>query len=227
MKLNLAVIALSGILSIAGTASAAMIEGRVGLGIQLGDFFEPSSGFTEGDTSHTNTMTFTDGIVEVDFTITVEAFDSGGAPAGLTVNTQAAGVQLGVNNTQVDPGESIKFTYDSVDFSVVGPAPGGQTVDPASYSAILSSIRLAAFTDGTDTFTYSGLGAGSITGDDTDTISVLAEIADGDMFTVTADTGAFRMLFLSHDARYGLVPEPTSLAVVLVGLAGLAARRRR
>lgn len=210
------------------TASAAMLEGRIGLGTQAGDFFEAGSGFTQGDTSHTNTMSFNDGVVQVDFTLTVEAFDAADNPAGLSVNNQAAGVELGVNNTQIDPGESIKVTYDSIVVTVIGMPGPLEMVDPSTIVTNLSSARLTAFTPVVDTFTYEGVNEAGILGDDTQTIEIDSPIVDGDMLEITADSGAFRWLFLSHNVMYDTkaVPEPTTFVMTLIAAAGLSGRRR-
>ncbi len=219
-------------------ANIQTLEARVGLGLTpdlqgFPAFF--TNGFTQGDTSHTNTLSYDDGLVKVDYTLTVEGFDAGGSPAGLIVNNQAAGVELGVVNSQIDPGESIKVTYDDISFSVIGIPPFPFMVDQGSYESSLSSIALAAFSSGTDTFTYSGLGAGSTVGDDTSSLTFVppAVISNGDMFTITADSGAFRALFLSQSSQYELIPdpdiipEPATLGLMGVSIVCIATARRR
>lgn len=206
-------------------------EARIGLGLTPDNQGFPAfftGGFTQGDTSHTNTLSFDDTIVQMDITLTIEAFDAGGSPAGLIVNNSATGVELGVVNNQIDPGEAVKFTVDNILFSVIGAHPMGP-VDSSSFEALLSSIRLTAFDDGVDTYTYSGLAAGSVIGDDTDTIGFVpsAPLANGDMFTVTADTGAFRALFLSASGNYKVVPEPATFGLMGVALLGMATMRRK
>jgi hypothetical protein len=204
-------------------AMGAHIEARVGLGTQLGDFFDASSGFVAGSTSHTNTLCFSDGTAEACFTMTIEGFDSNGAPAALIPNNQAVGIEVGVNDTQIDAGEWVKVTYDAISVTALNPPPS-----IASWTAGLGSIRLAAFDDGVDTFTYSGPGAGTMVGDDTNYIDLDEPIImAGDMFTVKADSGRFRMLWISNHADYDVVPEPLGLGLVCVGLFGLVTTRRR
>ncbi len=206
------------------------IETRIGLGLTpdaqgFPGFF--ANGFTQGDTSHTDTISFNDGVVQVDLTLTIEAFDAGGAPAGLIVNNSATGVEFGVVNNQIDPGESIKVTYDDISFSTIGAPPMG-FVDPSSFSALLSSIRFAAFDAGTDTYTYSGVGAGSTVGDDTDQLSFLPNysLSNGDMFTITADSGAFRALYISGSGNYKVIPEPATIGLLALSTVVLATKRR-
>ena len=224
-------LALLGAFALLAPASAAtMIEARVNLGTNSAnpigeDFFTAASGFTQGDTSHTNTLTFTDGVVEVDITMTIEGFDAGGAPAGLIVNSQATGVELGVENDQVDPGETVKFTYDAISFNDVG-LPPGEILDTNVLDLILSTIRFTAFDAGVDTYTYAGVGAGGATGDDTLTLNVGTSVDANDMFTITADSGAFRILYLSHEAVYASIPEPASAMLVAFASLGMARRRR-
>lgn len=208
------------------------IESRVSLGTDAVDSqgfpgFFATGGFVQGSTSHTNTISFNDGVVQVDYDMTIEAFDAAGAPAGLNVLAHAAGINLGVTNDEIDPGEVIKVTYNSITFSVLGPHPQG-SVDPSSFQALLGSIRLAAFDSGVDTFTYAGVGAGSVTGDDTQELDFVpsAPVNDGDTFTITGDSGAFRALYISNATTYKVVPEPTTLAFCVMGLGCVAALRR-
>ncbi len=223
-------LALLGSFALLAPASASiMIEARVNLGMNSAnpigeDFFTAVSGFTQGDTSHTNTLTFDDGVVEVSLTMTVEGFDAGGAPAGLIVNNQATGIELGVVDGQVDPGETVKFTYDAIAFNDIG-LPPGDILDTNVLDLILSTIRFTAFDAGVDTYTYAGVGAGGATGDDTLTLNVGTSVEANDMFTITADSGAFRILYLSHEAVYATIPEPAS--ALLVAFASLAAMGRR
>lgn len=222
----------------AEAASIQTIDSRIGLGLTpdlqgFPAFF--TNGFSQGDTSHTNTISFDDGVVQVDYTVTIEGFDSGGSPAGLIVNNQAAGVELGVVNNQIDPGESIKVTFDDISFSVIGVPPFPLMVDPGTFEALLGSIAFAAFTPGTDTYTYAGVGAGSTVGDDTSRLEFVphATLSNGDMFTLTADSGAFRALYISPSSQYelipdpNLVPEPATIGLVGLSMACLAATRRR
>ena len=221
-------------IALCATASAEMLDARIGLGIRIGDFFEdPGSGFVQGSTSFTNTMTFDDSVVEVDFTLTAEGFDAGGAPAGLFANNQAVGVEGGSRDDKIDAGETIKITFTDIEFTVIGVPGPGLEVDPSTITAFLSSIRLAAFNDGVDTFTYTGVGDANLVGDDTQTIEFVPDLVvdDGDMFSITADSGDFRGLFLSLDVTYGTrpddneIPEPTTLALAFIGAAALGRRR--
>lgn len=226
------------LLSTVRAGSIQNIESRIGLGLTpdlqgFPAFF--TNGFTQGDTSHTNTLSFNDSIVKVDYTVTIEGFDSGGSPAGLIVNNQSAGVELGVVNNQIDPGESIKVTYDDISYSVIGVPPFPLMVDPGTYESTLGSIAFAAFSPGTDTYTYAGVGAGSTVGDDTSRLEFVpaTTISNGDMFTLTADSGAFRALFLSQASQYellpdpNLVPEPTTLGLMALGLAAISVTHRK
>ncbi|MEM8944843.1 MAG: PEP-CTERM sorting domain-containing protein [Planctomycetota bacterium] len=219
-------------------ATIESIEARIGLGLTpdlqgFPAFF--ANGFVQGSTSHTDTITFSDGLVEVDYDLTIAAFDAAGAPAGLIVNNQATGVELGVNNSQIDAGESIVVTYNAITPIVIGVPPFPLMVDLGSIEHTLSSIAFAAFTSGTDTYTYSGVGAGVATGDDTSTLTFVppTEVTGGDSFTITADSGAFRALFISQATSYellpdpNLVPEPASVGLAALGLAAAAATRFR
>ena len=221
----------------AHAGSIQTIESRVGLGLTpdlqgFPAFF--TNGFTQGDTSHTNTISFDDGVVQVDYTLTIEGFDAAGGPAGLIVNNQATGIELGVVNNQIDAGESIKVTYDDISFSVIGAPPFPLMVDPGTYEASLGSIAFAAFGAG-DTYTYAGVGAGSTVGDDTSRLQFVpaTTISNGDMFTITADSGSFRALYLSQASQYAqipdpnLVPEPTTLGLLGLSVACMVATRRK
>lgn len=224
--------------SSAQAGSIETIETRIGLGLTpdlqgFPAFF--TNGFSQGDTSHTNTVTFDDGLVQVDMTLTIEGYDAAGAPAGLIVNNQAAGVELGVVNNQIDTGESIKVTYDDISYSVSGTPPFPYLVDPGTYASSLSTIAFAAFTPGTDTYTYAGVGAGTTSGDDTAALVFVppTSISNGDMFSITADSGAFRLLYLSQAAQYelrpdpNLVPEPATLGLLGLSLLCITASRRK
>lgn len=224
----------AGLSTLGSLASAAAIDARINLGAASGnpigqDFFTAASGFTQGDTSHTNTLTFDDGVVAMSLTVTAEGFDSGGAPAGLRSNNQSVGVEGGAGNDTVDPGESIKFTLEDYDFNVIGALPPGMTLDPDSLVVELSSIRFAAFDGGTDTYTYSGIGSANVNGDDTNNLTLVphADVSPGDMFTITGDSGSFRVLFVSFGGNYGTVPEPTAALIFATGAALIASRRQR
>jgi len=211
---------------IATSASAAIIPNtRIVLGTNdaptdFPRFFDSASGFIQGSTTFTNSVSFDDGVGKVDYTITIEAFDAAGAPAGLHVGVGATGVELGVDGTRIDPGESIKVTYDTISHSQIG----GPTAI-ASFMTTLNAVRFNSFEAG-DTFTYTGVGAGGITGDDTFEVLVGASIASGDTFTVTGDTGAFGMQWLSHTTEYTLVPEPSTMIFAVFGLVATVLRRR-
>lgn len=211
---------------IATSASAGTIPGRIVLGTDdapadpFPRFFDTASGFIQGSTSFTNSVSFDDGVGKVDYTITIEAFNAAGAPAGLNVGVGAAGVELGVDNSRIDTGESIKVTYDSISHSQIG---GPTTI--ASYITTLNAVHFISFGAG-DTFTYSGVGAGGITGDDTFEVLVGASIATGDTLTVTGDSGAFKMQWLSHVTEYELVPEPSTMIFAAFGLVATVLRRR-
>lgn len=193
-----------------------------------------SNGFVDGSTSHTDTLSFDDGVVQVDFQLTVEAFDSDGSPTALNPITTAVGINGAGDtveeSTRIDAGEKIKVTVDDVNFSVIGAPPVG-FVDISSFEALMSTIRLSAFDNGVDTFTYAGIGAGSVVGDDTDQIEFVPDqvLVDGDMFMVTADSGLFRGLFISMSGNYKTaVPEPATLCLFAMGLVGtLCSRRKR
>ncbi|TWT97622.1 hypothetical protein Pla108_17740 [Botrimarina colliarenosi] len=222
---------LAALVALGSAAQGEMIEARITTGIDPGQFFSAASGFVNGASTHTNTISFSDGLVQADFTLTAAAFGPGGVPASLNV-ANAAGVNtLGVSgNSQVETGESIKFTYDSVTYTIVGVPPAGLTVDPSTFTASVSSIALAAFEVGTDTFTYMGIGSGGATGDDTGVLTLSPTvITPGDMSTITGDSGSFRVLYLSNSVGYGLrpVPEPTTAALATLVTFGLIGCRRR
>lgn len=192
-----------------------------------------SNGFVAGSTSHNNVLSFDDGVVQVDFDITVEAFDEAGSPTALRPTPSAVGIDGAGDTvseqTRIDTGESIKVTLNDVNFSVIG-APAVGSVDPGSFEALMSTIRLAAFDSGVDTYTYAGVGAAAVTGDDTDTIDFVPDqtLVDGDMFTITADSGEFRGLYISLAGEYcTVVPEPATISLVALSLLGLTAQRRR
>lgn len=238
MKTLTLVPALLALLCFTATAEATTLEhipARVALGSDADisgftGFF--SNGFVAGSTSHNNVLSFDDGVVQVDFDITVEGLDAGGGPAALTPIPTAVGIEGSGDSvseeTRIDAGETIKVTINDVAFSIIG-APANGVVDPASFEALMSTIRLSAFDSGVDTFTYAGAGAASVVGDDTDTISFVprAPVVNGAMFTITADTGAFRGLFVSLAGEYTVVPEPATLSLVGLALIGLAAQRRK
>jgi len=234
MKITSLLVSFGVALSICTSAGAATIDidSRIGLGLTPDNQGFPAffaNGFVQGATSHTNTIAFDDGVVEVEFTLTVEAFAAGGAPAGLFVNNQASGIDGGANNTEIDAGEQLKVTYDNIAFSVIGAPPSGLVVDLSSFQALIGSARLAAFTPGTDTFTYAGVGAGSVTGDDTQTIEFVpnASIGVGDMSTITGDGGSFRALYVSlHGSYETVIPEPATLGLLVISIVGIAASRR-
>ncbi len=215
--------------------AATMVDfpGRVALGSDavisgFTGFF--SNGFVQGTPSHNNVLSFDDGVVKMDLDVTVEGFDESG-PAGLRTTGSAVGVDglgdSGSESTRIDAGESIKVTFNDVAFSVIGAPPAG-FVDPGSFEALMSTIRLAAFDAGTDTFTYAGIGAGFVVGDDTDTIGFVPSqpVDDGDMFTITADSGAFRALYVSVSGNYKVVPEPTTIGLIAVSALAMAVQRR-
>ena len=218
-------------------ASLEHIPARVALGSDANisgftGFF--SNGFVAGSSSHNNVLSFDDGVVQVDFDITVEAFDEAGAPTALRPTPSAVGIDAPGDTvseqTRIDAGEQIKVTVNDVNFAVIGVPPAGMIVDVSSFEALMSTIRLAAFDNGIDTFTYAGIGAGSVVGDDTDTISFVPNqtIVDGDMFTITADSGQFRGLYISMAGEYTtIVPEPATLGLIAISVVGLVARRRK
>lgn len=217
---------------VATSAFAGNIPGRFVLGTEdapadgFPRFFNSASGFTQGDTSLTNTLSYNDGIGQVDFTITIAAFNAAGGPAGLNVGVGSSGVELGVDNLRIDPGETIKVTYDNIAYSQIGPGAGGLPIDFSTFDTVLNAIHLNSFGAG-DTFTYAGIGAGGITGDDTFEVLVGESISSGDMFSITGDTGAFKMQWVSQESTYELgVPEPSSLVLAAFSLAVLATRRR-
>lgn len=191
-----------------------------------------SNGFVAGSTSHNNVLSFDDGVVQVDFDITVEAFDEAGSPAALNPIPSAVGIDgagdSGAESSRIDAGEKIKVTLNDVSFSEIG-APADGFVDPSSFEALMSTIRLTAFEDGVDTFTYEGVGAATVVGDDTDTISFVPNytLADGDMLMITADSGLFRGLYISMAGEYAVVPEPSTLCLVALSALALAAQRRK
>ena len=214
--------------SIASSAFAGTIPGRIVMGTSdtavdgFPRFFDSSSDFTQGDTSHTHTVAFDDGVGQVVYNITIEAFNSAG-PAGLNVGTGATGIELGVDNSRIDPGESIVVTYNSITHSQIAPGPG--PINPLTYDTKLNALHFNSFGAG-DTYTYSGVGAGGATGDDTNEILLGASIATGDSFTIMADTGAFRLQWISQVTQYELIPEPTTLALCTLVFAPMLVRRR-
>lgn len=217
--------------AIAAPAHAAMlIPGRIVMGTSttaIDGFprFFATGGFANGNSSHTNTVSFDDGVGKVEYNITVEAFNAAG-PAGLNVGVGATGVELGVDNTRIDAGESIKVTYNSITHSQIDLTPG--TIDPASWLTTLNAIHFNSFDDGTDTYTYTGVGAGGAVGDDSFELALDSPIDGGDTFTIEGDSGAFKLQWLSHMTEYELgIPEPSSFAVAVLGLIGVATSRRK
>lgn len=238
MKIFNLVAALLAIFCLTSLSQATTIEhipARIALGSDADisgftGFF--SNGFVAGSTSHNNVLSFDDGVVQVDFDITVEAFDEAGAPTALNPIPSAVGID-GVGDTvsessRIDAGEKIKVTLNDVNFSIIG-APADGVVDPSSFEALMSTIRLAAFDSGIDTFTYAGVGAGSVVGDDTNTVSFVPSqtLVDGDMLMVTADTGEFRGLYISMAGEYAVVPEPSTLCLVALSALAIASQRRK
>ncbi len=173
-------------------------------------------------TSFQNTVSFTDGVGKVDYTLTVSAFDVAGQPANLYAGVGASGVEVGVGDTRIDAGESIKVTYDNIAYSQVG---GTQPI--GNWSTTLNQLHFNAFTAGTSQYTYTGVGAGGATGDDTFELVLGTPVVAGDSFTVRGDGGDFRFQWISQAATYSVVPEPTTLALAAFGLIAISAGRRR
>ena len=216
-------------------ASMESIEARVGFGTSpdaqgFTGFFE--NGFVQGSPSHTDTVSYSDGTVQVDLNITVEGFDENLAPSGIRTTAAAVGVEgagdTGFESTRLDTGEFITVTFNDINFSVIGVPPSGHAVDPTSFEVLISTIQLAAFDSGLDTFTYTGVGASAVTGDDTNVLTFIPsqEVVDGDSFTILADSGAFRGLFVSLSANYATIPEPASLGLMCLALLTYSVRRR-
>ena len=203
-------------------AETVELPGRIYLGTEFDGpadewsaFFTADSGFVMGATSHTNTICVSDGNLEACYEITAEGFDANGSPAALTPNAQAVGVG---DDTRLSPGESIKFTLDSVSYNVINP-------DVVVMETRLDEIDMAGdFTEGVDMYTYSGVGAPLAT-DDTRKLIVDASVVGGDMWTITGDADGFRVLYLSVDTTYSVVPEPHALSLLLIGLLGVVRRR--
>jgi hypothetical protein len=213
------------------TAGGITFSDRVELGLTASQFFDPASGFTAGDTSHTNTVSTTVSGVKMDVTLTVEGLDAGGAAAGLEPIATSVGIDspggTTAEKTRINPGETLKVTFDSIAFSL-DPAIPGMIADPASF-ATMSSIRLAAFDAGTDTYTYAGVGAGQASGDDTDTLAFAPAVAlsAGDMFTITGDSGEFRTLYISLGGMSDIIPEPSTALLCLAMIGSATCIRRR
>ena len=216
---------LSLFLAIAITCSQAtagiMPTVRANLGSDAGKFFDPASGFTAGDTSHTNTVSVTDSGIKMDVTITIEGFDSSGAPAALSPVAGSVGVDSpppgnDSESTRLNPTESIKVTFDTILFTLSPPAPG-LIVDPSS-TGLLSSVALGAFGAG-DSFTYSGVGdaGASLSGN---ILDISETISDGDMFTITATGGEFRLNYISLSGTADIIPEPTTATLGLAAASG-------
>jgi len=212
---------------LAPAADAATIGTRIvmGTGPATNPFdtfprFFASPSFSQGATSFQNTVSYTDGVAQVDYTLTVSAFDASGNPAGLYAGVGASGVDVGVDDTRIDAGESIVVNYDNIVYSQVGgPSPIG------NFATELNKLQFNSFTAGTDTYTYAGPGAPG-TGDDTPAYVLNAPVVAGDSFTVTADSGAFRLQWISQQASYSWIPEPTTFALAAFGLLAVATRRR-
>ena len=168
----------------------------------------------------------------MDLTIKVEAFGSDGVtPAPINVIPTAAGVQeISVGDDRINTGESLKFTYTNIAFSVIGPSPMGP-VDISSFQAVLSTIRLVAWDPGTDSVMYTGVGAPASLTENAPgrfaTLDIHTDITTGDMFTITAGANSnFRARFLSQAGNYSFVPEPTTLGLLADGFIGAVCSRR-
>lgn len=206
------------------------IEARIGLGTSPDSQGFPGffAGFG-GGTSHTNSFTFSDGVVDFKIDMTVEGLDSSDQPANLVVNNLSAGIEIGVGDMLIDSGEKIKITYDNLSFSTTGTPPAMGIVDLSSFGAILSTVRLSAFGAGDD-YAYSGVGSvvDTLQIGNTLQLELNTPIVTGDMLTITATAGGFRALFLSQSGNYNtIVPEPATFGLMAISLFSLAAFRRK
>ncbi len=207
-------------------ACAVDFPARIELGGGAGQFFDPASGFVDGvDTTHTNSVSFNDGIVQLDITLTVEAIGATGSAVPINVAASAAGVQeISSNDDRINAEESLVVSYDQIVFSVIGTPTVGM-VDPASLEAQLSTFRLSAFDDGVDSFTYTGIGAPPTVSVDVAarlaTLDFGDELQDGDSFIIAGGSNSdFRAQFISNRGSYDIIPEPTVLALMAVSLVG-------